>query len=207
MRAAKHRFVTMVLFVLGFVTVCGCQWWVVRSLRGEWAESLASGQWMAPIAVVGGVLLSFTVLVALVFVSLLTLRTIADRLLARLQAIIYGRENFPEMLFSNIEAAPLPYGHEKICCETLNLNRLHIAKSYTMKGKSWIRHCEIYLHEESVEDIVAWVRATSSLERLKCDDCVSIQSPDTPDVERPSPPSIDWSIFSESAPRTSRYNI
>jgi pimeloyl-ACP methyl ester carboxylesterase len=207
MRAAKHRFVTILLLVFGFAAVCGCQWWIVKSLRGEWAESLRNGEWTAPVIVAGGVLLSFMGLVALVTVSLLTLRMITDRLLTRLQIVIYGRENFPEMLFSDIEATPLPYGHDRICSETLNLNKLHTAKSYTMKGKSWIRHCEIYLNDESVEDIVTWVRATAALERLKCDDCVSLQAADVPDVKKPSPPSIDWSILSERRPNTSRNNI
>jgi hypothetical protein len=206
MRAVKHRSVTVALFVLGTATVCACQWWVVKGLRGVWAESIASGNWVAPVAVAGGALFSFMALVALVCVSLWTLRTIVDRLLARLQAIIYGRENFPEMLFTNIEATPLPYGHDNICSETLALNKLHTAKPYTMKGESWLRHCEIYRNGDSIEDIVAWVKAAAALEGSKCDDCISLAS-DMPDLREPPPPSFDWSVLTESGPKTSRYTI
>jgi len=207
MDVVKRRAVSAILFVLGAATVCACQWWVVRSLRGIWAEAIGSGNWMAPVPVAGGVLFSFMVLVALVFASLWTLRTIADRLLARLQAIIYGRQHFPEMLFTNIEATPLPYGHDKICSETLILNKLHSAKPYTMTGKSWLRHCEIYLNKDSIEDIVAWIKAAAALEGSKCEDCVSLEAPDMPDREEPTPPHFDWTILTGSGPKTSRYNI
>jgi hypothetical protein len=207
MRAVKHRSVTTALLALGTATVCACQWWVVRALRGIWAESIASGEWLPPVVVMGGELLSFMALVVLVSLSLWTLRTIADRLLTRLQAIIYGRENFPEMLFTNIEATPLPYGHDNICSETLALNKLHTAKPYTMKGISWLRHCEIYLNKESIEDIVAWVKATATLEGSKCDDCISLEASNMRDAKQPPAPSFDWSIFTESGSKTSRYTI
>jgi pimeloyl-ACP methyl ester carboxylesterase len=207
MRVMKHRSVTIALLVIGAATVCACQWWVIKSVRNTWAESIASGNWMAPMAVAGGVLLSFMAIVALVCVSLWTFRTIVDRLLAHLQAIIYGRENFPEMLFTNIEATPLPYGHDKICSETLALNKLHIAKPYTMNGKSWLRHCEIYLNKNSIEDIVAWIKATAALEGVKCDYCVSLEASNIPAVEQTQPPFFDWTILAESRPKTSRYTI
>lgn len=203
--AIKHRYVSVALFVIGVVVVCACQWWIVRSVRGIWEESLHSGDITAPAVVIGGVFASFTLLVALVALSLTTFRTLADRLLTRLRTLLYGWETFPEMLFSNIEATPLPYGHGDICSADLHLERLHSAKAYTMEGKSWLHHCEIYLNKSALEDIITWVKATTASEELKCEDCVALAAPKTSKTDQS--PTMESPLISEFGPRTSRYNI
>jgi hypothetical protein len=205
MKAIKHRYVSVGLFVIGVVVICACQWWIVRSVRGIWQESLHSGDITAPVVVIGGVFASFTLLVALVALSLTSFRTLADRLLTRLRTLLYGWETFPEMLFSNIDATPLPYGHGDICSEDLHPERLHSAKPYTMEGKSWLHHCEIYLNKGALEDIITWVKATTASEELKCEDCVALGARKISKTDQP--PTVELRLISEFGPRTSRHNI
>jgi hypothetical protein len=145
--------------------------------------------------IVGGFLLSFTLVVALVALSLTTFRTLADRVVTRFRTILYGWERFPEMLFSNIEAVPLPFGHDSICAENLILDKLHTAKRYTVEGKGLLRHCEIYGDKMAVRDIATWVRAKAESEAPECSACLSLEAEsenNNPQTRVIEPPVFDF---------------
>jgi hypothetical protein len=72
--------------------------------------------------------------------------------------LLYGWECFPE-IFSNIEATPLPRGHEKICSGKLAVAEIHTARSYDMEKTAWPKHSQIYKDDAALSDIVKWVKA------------------------------------------------
>jgi hypothetical protein len=72
-------------------------------------------------------------------------------------------------------ATALPFGHGSICSKDLVLDNLHTAKRYTMEGRSWLRHCEIYLNGTALRDIATWIRAKSSPEVTECLACHSLE--------------------------------
>jgi hypothetical protein len=38
------------------------------------------------------------------------------------------------------------------------VEKRHSAQSYRMMGKTWPKHCEIYLNASVLDDIVGWIR-------------------------------------------------
>jgi hypothetical protein len=186
MGAIKHKYVTIAFFITGAALVAVCEWRIVHALRGIWADALKNGMMIDLATIAGGCLVSLMVLIPLVGIVLATLRTLADRLITRFRTVLYGWERFPEMLLSDIEATPLPYGHKNICFENLILDRLHIAKSYTMEGKTWPRHCEIYLNDEARNDIATWINAKSGSEVTECPACRALETQNKVEVN-PSP--------------------
>lgn len=201
MGAIRHRYVTAALFLTGVLAVCAGQYWVVHALRGITAEALKTGEIMAILVVIGGFLLSLTVLMALVSIMLMTLHTLADRVATRLRTLLYGWERFPEMLFSNIEATPLPRGHDKICTEELAVKALHSARSYRIARKAWPKHCQIYLDPNALGDIVAWVRAQSVRNGSECQACLSLAAESEKRKQSDMPTSATRPLFDDVGSR------
>ena len=174
MGAIRHRYVTAALFITGAIAVCAGQYWIVHAMRSIAAKALNTREIMSILVVVGGFLLSLTLLAALVSIALMTARTIGDRVLTRLRTLLYGWDRFPDMLFSNIEATPLPCGHEKICSDELAVAELHTARSYEMEKKAWPKHCQIYKDCTALSDIVEWVKARPARKGSQCQACLSL---------------------------------
>jgi hypothetical protein len=166
------RWANGVFIIAGVILVVLGNWLAFHALASIRTKAFGDNIVLGALVTVGAALAAFTLSIAVVAPALLTLRTLCHRVATRLRVLIYGWENFPQMLLSNIEAKQVPVGHEDLP-EKFDVR--HCAKRFTMEGASWLKHCEIYLHKDARDAIGLWLRVKSEHASPACNACQKLE--------------------------------
>lgn len=156
--------------------------------------TLASAGWLANGMVYWGLILCWGLTVGVAFVASYIFRAFLIFLLARGRSLVHGRETFLESVFSNLDANPIPVGHESEVVSAnsgagRNLSRFHEVAKYRVTvqrsrflHREALHHSSIQNHRASLRHILRWLSQLVAVSPPACAACARLAA------ETASPP-------------------